>query len=185
MSNVQIMVLIGIAAFVIVGIFLGTRKKEDEYSPIPEMSDAMEEVKNFDQKKYTNSYLTKSIRSILIDTDWDSSVSDGIIYFRKSGEDKSALHLRVEYDFRDGKFNPKEMRLEIYSNQSYSYEYSIYGDKSDMSSDFLKFCYKKYFIWKTDKIRKEKEEVDKKLKSFNKVLGKSVDRDMKLDELLN
>ena len=64
---------------------------------------------------------------------------------------------------------------------NYSYEYSLYGDKSDMSSDFVKLCYKKYFEWKTDRIKSEKEEVDKKLKAFNKVLGKSFERDMPTD----
>ena len=180
----QTMLILGVVSLIFGVIFLMKRKKKNEYSPIPELSDSMDEVKNFDQKKYTNSYLLKAIRSVLTDNDWKTQVHDGAVYFRKNGDDKSGLHLRISYDFKDGKFNPTEVKLEIYDNVNYSYEYSLYGDKSDMSSDFVKLCYKKYFEWKTDRIKSEKEEVDKKLKAFNKVLGKSFERDMKLDELL-
>jgi len=38
--------------------------------------------------------------------------------------------------------------------------------------------------WKNEINEKKKEEISKKLDSFKGILGKSIDRDMKLDQLL-
>jgi len=44
--------------------------------------------------------------------------------------------------------------------------------------------YRKYMDWKNEINEKKKEEISKKLDSFKGILGKSIDRDMKLDQLL-
>lgn len=67
------------------------------------------------------------------------------------------------------------------SNGTYSSEYRIYGSPSKEISSFM---YRKYMDWKNEINEKKKEEISKKLDSFKGILGKSIDRDMKLDQLL-
>lgn len=182
--NTVFIVVCSIVAVVGIITIVSKKSKKDEYDPIPDKSDDLSEISDFDRKKYTKSYLTKAMKSVLID-EWKINVDGSSINMHKSGEGKSSLSFRLYYDFKSSKFNINECRLEVYSNGDYSSDITIYGDKSDLSNDFIKFCYDKYFTWKSDRIKREKEEVDAKLKAFGKVIGKSFDRDVKFDELLN
>lgn len=148
----------------------------------------MEEVSDFDEKDFTNVYFEKAMHAIQSEDDWRVKVDNSEIEFYKSLKDEDGrtqyVKITARYDFdkeNNRKFNIRSSINVEGGNGSYGNDYRIYGDPTPEIKTFL---YKNYISWKNEVNEKKKAEVSKKLESFKGILGKAVDRDMKLDQLL-
>lgn len=148
----------------------------------------MEEISDFDEKAFTQVYFEKAMHAIQSEEDWKVKVDNSDIEFYKSvkSDDGRSQYVKVSarYDFdKDGnkKFNIRHSINVEGSNGTYGNDYRIYGDPTP---EIKSFFYKNYMAWKNEVNEKKKQEISKKLESFKGILGKSVDRDMKLDQLL-
>lgn len=146
----------------------------------------MEEISDFDEREFTKTYFDKAMHAIQSEDDWRVKVDNSELIFHKSiksedGRTQSVL-VTSRYDFdKEKKFKLRDTITVEGSNGSYSSEYRIYGAPS---KEIASFMYRKYMDWKNEINEKKKEEISKKLDSFKGILGKSVDRDRKLDQLL-
>ena len=146
----------------------------------------MEEISDFDEREFTKIYFDKAMHAIQSEDDWRVKVDNSELTFHKSvrsddGRIQSVL-VTSRYDFdKEKKFKLRDSISVEGSNGTYSSEYRIYGSPSKEISSFM---YRKYMDWKNEINEKKKEEISKKLDSFKGILGKSIDRDMKLDQLL-
>lgn len=192
MTNVQIFIL-GVLAGVVGSViiyFWSKRPKEvklikDDVIINP---NNMVEVSDFDEEEYTKDQFNIAMYSIQTDTDWKVWVDTNEIKFTRSSKDNDgrtisvSAEFRYEFDNSDKKFKITYPRV-ITSKGGYSSD--DYRIKGEVDKNVMAFLYKKYIDWK-NKINEDKKiVVDKKLETFNSVLGKSAGRDRKLDELLN
>ena len=146
----------------------------------------MEEISDFDEREFTKIYFEKAMHSIQSEDDWRVNVDNSEIKFNKSirSDDKTQsviITTRYDFDKDSKKFKLRDTITVEGNNGTYGSDYRIYGEPS---TEVKSFMYKKYMDWKNEVNEKKKQEVSKKLESFKGILGKSVDRDMKLDQLL-
>lgn len=144
----------------------------------------MVEVSDFNEEEYTKEQFNIAMYSIQTDSDWKVSVNYNEVTFTRSIPGTSvSVSAEFRYDFGDDKKFRISSSKVVTSKGAYSSDnYYIRGEIDQTTKAFL---YRKYIDWKNKTNEDKKIIVDKKLETFNNVLGKSAGRDRKLDELLN
>jgi hypothetical protein len=189
MTNVQIFIL-GVLAGVVGSViiyFWSKRPKEvklikDDVIINP---NNMVEVSDFDEEEYTKDQFNIAMYSIQTDDNWKLYVDSNEIRFTRNNDSNLSVSAEFRYDFdKDSgkKFKISSSRV-ITSKGGYSSD--NYYIRGEVDHNVKALLYKKYIDWKNKINEDKKMVVDKKLETFNSVLGKSAGRDRKLDELLN
>lgn len=143
-------------------------------------------IDGFDEDEYTSKYFNIADHSISTSPEEWQTVIDyrEISFFKREGEkhDSPQLTMKIDYRTDNGLFKVNDKVRLSSSRGSYSSDYTICGQPS---KELTTMAYKKYVEWVNRKNEEKKLEIDNKLKTFQSVLGKASERDMKLDELLN
>ena len=158
---------------------------DDDPTEVVVISDnEMVAIIGFDEGEYTSKYFSIAEHSILTDNDWNCSLDyREILFYKRESKrsDSPQLTMKIDYHTENGLFKVRSSRLSS-SRGTYSTDYTISGE---LSKELITLAYKKYVEWVNRKNEEKKLEIDKKLETFQSVLGKAAERDMKLDELLN
>lgn len=181
--------ILGLIAVPSIKLISENIKKKKEAATVGKVEvineELMVEIDGFDEDEYTSKYFSIADHSISSSTnEWSTFLDYREISFSKKENDRHdspQLTMKIEYSTEKGLFKVTRARL-ISSRGSYISDYSIHGNPS---KELVTTSYKKYVEWVNKKNEEKRAEIDSKLKTFQVVLGKAAERDMKLDELLN
>ena len=200
------LVVVCVAMIVILLVWYIKRSKIKQISDIDPLEKPKEKVKevkepvlvelsDFDSDEYVNDLFNSVFHSIQVDTEWKREISYDKIVFKKekmvSSYHKKDISLTFSYRFehvnRDkpsGILEPRTITIHDIELRDGSSSYSRFNFKGQLSNEVKSFIYSVYALWKNKANAKLRAEADKSMADIKSVLGKSVERDEKLDKLL-
>lgn len=171
------------------------KKVQSKYRAVAEYKEEnkYKKIEDFDVKKETSQLFYNTFYSIMNEPDWKMSHWYDSIHFEK--EDKTQpirrwctyskthvndfLKLKVnvnyEFDYKTSLMNMKGAELECDSKYKFDGEFDV---------EFIDYIYDCYYKHKTAENKKKQDDFDNSCKTINGVLGKTVERGSKLNELL-
>ena len=161
-------------------------KKTNEVQDVKRV--AKTEVQPFNQADYLRQLFNNTFFSIMNDVDWKSSVSYGYMEFIKQKPiDKSStakLTVKVDYDFYTN--DNKEMTIrEVELKSDAGYDHNSFKFKGPFNDEFYEYVYNIYKTTKEAENARSLKIMEDGVKSINSLLGNSVERGSKLDDLLD
>ncbi len=149
---------------------------------------AKTEVLPFNHADYLKQLFNNTFFSIMNDDGWKSTVQYGYMEFIKQKpidkHNSAKLTVKVDYDFYTN--DNKEMTIrEVVLKSDAGYDHNSFKFEGPFNDEFYDYVYNIYKTTKEAENVRSLKIMEDGVKSINNLLGKSVERGSKLDDLLD
>lgn len=140
----------------------------------------LKRIESFDDNKYVHGVFKSVISSIRLEDGWTSEVSwDRILFKKKPTSGAGGITLKVNYDIVSDIFHIKKVTL---TDEFERRDFTCSVD--DLVNDEILTIYKHYSNSIEAENNDRKAIIDRSLSNIRSVIGKSADRDDKINKIL-
>ncbi len=170
--------------------YVAVNSPQVEYKP----EKKYKKIEDFDVKKETAQLFANTFYSIMNEPGWKMSYWYDSIHFEKEDKNqpitrwcthtkshkneflKLIVNVNYEFEYKTNIMSMKGAELECYNTK--------YKHEGDFDVEFIDYIYNCYYKHKTEENQKKQDAFDNSCKTINSILGKTVERGSKLNELL-